>query len=218
MHQYGLVPGHERLHQVPKEVETRTTATRAITLETTTHAREASHLLSITIMYRPSTSLPESIRAMLRQSFDLGSVPRVPVCTQSFSHHLIYDTSRPSSPPTAHTSSTSLEKDDHVPDRTHYSPMPDIGHECWLVLHYDHRFLGRVLRVAQYQQTQVLLLVEHVRSPAILSVAVPYEHWQGRDKTRSLRRLLSPLRLKQRSRKLPDSGHALPGKLPDIMC
>ena len=171
-------------------------------------------MLTITIMNRPSTSLPEPIRAVLRKSLDLRTVPRVPVYIHSSSHHLLFDTTRLSHHH-YHPPSPSVNQEDVLvaPEATRFSLMPEVGKECWLVLHHGHRFLGKVVKVAQYQATQVLLLVAHIRSPAILSIAVPYEFWQGKDRTWSLWGLLAPFWLHKHVRKVLDNGHALPGKL-----
>ena len=183
-------------------------------MPTKDHAYGVTFTLFITIMNRPSTSLPEPIRAVLRKSFDLRTVPRVPVYIHSSSHHLLFDTAQLLHHH-RHPPSPSVNQKDALvaPEATHFSLVPEVGKECWLVLHHGHRFLGKIIKVAQYQATQVLLLVAHIRSPAILSMAVPYEFWQGKDRTRSLRGLLAPLWLQRRPRKVPDNGRALPGKL-----
>ena len=45
----------------------------------------------ITVMSRPSSSLPERIQSLLPEPFDLQRVPRIPVTTKPAWHHLLFD-------------------------------------------------------------------------------------------------------------------------------
>ena len=182
--------------------------------EPVTHAHEASHPHSITIMNRPSTSLPESMQVVLGDSLNLEAVPRVPVYIHPSSPHLLFDDRRLLRQETCYAQGA-REKNTHR-TTAYYSPVPDIGSECRLVLDKHHRFLGRVVRAAQFQKTRVVLIIAHLYAPAVISLAVPYQFWLGRDKTRSLQGVLAHLRLCKYPRKVHDNGEPLPGKRPDI--
>ncbi|KAL7280537.1 hypothetical protein ACG7TL_005472 [Trametes sanguinea] len=43
----------------------------------------------------------------------------------------------------------------------------------------NRRFTGRITRVLEYQQTCIILRVEHPYSPAIVTLAVPYPFYEG---------------------------------------
>ena len=44
-------------------------------------------------------------------------------------------------------------------------------------------FSGRILRVAEYQMNHIIVLIQHIWSPAILSLAIPYEYFAGDEET-----------------------------------
>ncbi|KAL7278571.1 hypothetical protein ACG7TL_007570 [Trametes sanguinea] len=49
--------------------------------------------------------------------------------------------------------------------------IPRVGSFCQLVLPDNRRFTGRITRVLEYQQTRIILRVEHPYSPAIVTLA-----------------------------------------------
>ena len=57
--------------------------------------------------------------------------------------------------------------------------MPAVGNYCRLVFPNQRRFMARVSRVVEYQETRVILWVEHTYSPAGITVAVPYPFYEG---------------------------------------
>ena len=165
----------------------------------------------ITIMNGLPTSLPERIRSMLPDTFNLALVPRIPVTTHPSWHHLVFDSTRMKDRP--HNSGGERTDEQHVDTETLFSCVPRRGELCWLVFpNPQQHFLGRVGRVAEYQETQVVLRIEHVRSPGILALAVPYQFWTGKGRTGVWRLHFRFWRTQPRRK--PDSGEALPGKPP----
>ncbi|KAI0640366.1 hypothetical protein C8Q79DRAFT_930654 [Trametes meyenii] len=57
--------------------------------------------------------------------------------------------------------------------------MPAVGNYCRLVFPNQRRFMARVSRVIEYQETRIILWVEHTYSPAGITVAVPYPFYEG---------------------------------------
>ena len=102
-----------------------------------------------------------------------------------------------------------------------FNAIPPPNTSCWLILPdklefgrivtRGARFLGRVLRVAEYQETRVIVLVQHIQSPAILSLAVPYEYFGGDTSSwwgQVVWGVMSRVKLLRR----PDCEDYLPGK------
>ena len=161
-------------------------------------------------MFRPSVTIPDVIRFMLPEDLTDKDVPRVPVVTRAGCTHLLFN------PPALPLYQLELTIDGQyerhlVRGAANLCPMPSVGQMCWLVINGDkQRFFGRVVKVAEYQETRVILLVEHLRSPAIVSVAVPYEFYLGIDKTQTLWSRVMQWAFQQPGR-LPDSNHPVPG-------
>ena len=68
--------------------------------------------------------------------------------------------------------------------RSSFGRIPSPTKLCQLVIRTrqelsEHRFIGRFLKVAEYQETRVIVLIQHIQSPAIVSVAVAYEDFEG---------------------------------------
>ena len=78
-----------------------------------------------------------------------------PVTIQHNSHHLHFHVPRL-----------------HVPETHPFSAVPPCGTVCWLILpdKLEHgrtfirgaQFLGCILRVAEYQETHVIMLIQHI--------------------------------------------------------
>ena len=134
---------------------------------------------SSTAMFRPSINLPEVIRHHLPEDLTNDQVPRVPVASRSGFPHLLFDPTSLSAFKYELTCQGEYKRD-LIHGSIKYSRMPPVGEFCWLLINKDaQRFLGRITRVAQFQETRVIVVVEHVRSPAIVSVVVPYEFYCG---------------------------------------
>ncbi|KAI0669484.1 hypothetical protein C8Q78DRAFT_992607 [Trametes maxima] len=57
--------------------------------------------------------------------------------------------------------------------------VPAVGNYCRLVFPNQRRFMARVSRVVEYQETRIILWVEHTYSPVGITVAVPYPFYEG---------------------------------------
>ncbi|TBU62390.1 hypothetical protein BD310DRAFT_904289 [Dichomitus squalens] len=121
---------------------------------------------------RQTLTIPDEMIPYLSDHLNLDNVIRCPVIVRKDSHHLHFHTPRIC-----------------VPETHPFGPIPPPDTPCWLILPSklepgwtlpkDVHFLGRVLRVAEYQESRVIVLVQHIQSPAILSLTVPYEYFVG---------------------------------------
>ncbi|KAI0356120.1 hypothetical protein OH77DRAFT_1423711 [Trametes cingulata] len=89
--------------------------------------------------------------------------------------------------------------------------VPRLGSYCRLVFQDRRRFVGRISRVVEYQETRIVLWVEHTYSPASITLAVPYPFYEGTQWWYiRLRRLLGYLQ--------PDNDHhdGVIGRSPNV--
>ena len=168
-------------------------------------------------MFRPSVALPDTIRCHLPEGLTNEQVPRVPVAVQRGCPHLLFN---PASIPIFRQElvANGQYRRHLIHGSTNRSLMPPVGEYCWLVLDRQaQRFLGRVTRVAQFQESRVIVLVEHVQSPAIVSITIPYEFYLG--KVEQSQQTESPLiqfmrwllRESGEISRVPDNNEPVPG-------
>ena len=161
-------------------------------------------------MFRPSITLPESIRESFAGELENQHVSRIPVAVRSHCPHLLFN------PPHLPVYQVRITRDglynpQLLSGSEQYHHMPGPGGLCWLIFEDpQQRFLGYVIRVAEYQESRLILLVGHVRSPAIVSVAVPYEYYDGVDESQSLWTKLVSWLCKQPAR-YPDHERPIQG-------
>ena len=134
-------------------------------------------------MNRTSFALPDRVAECLPDNTKLADIQRVPATIQKTSPHLVFDPSRlPTTTDLPYGDGRHVER--CARGSPHMTTMPAPGSLCWIVIDKPkQRYLGRVKRVDEYQQTRVILLVEHIRSPATISIAVPYQYYEGKDES-----------------------------------
>lgn len=157
------------------------------------------------------TAVPRLVRTtsdelllLASNNLTINDVICCPVTIQRNSHHLHFHVPRL-----------------RVPETHPFSAVPPCGTVCWLILpdKLEHgqtfirgaRFLGRILRVAEYQETRVIMLIQHIQSPAILSLAVPYEYFEG-DTSSWWGQVIWSIVSRVRLLRGPDHEDYLPGK------
>ncbi|TBU23863.1 hypothetical protein BD311DRAFT_673005, partial [Dichomitus squalens] len=123
---------------------------------------------------------------------NLDDIIRCPVIVRKDSHHLHFHTPRIC-----------------VPEMHPFGPIPPPDTLCWLILPSK---LELVLQVTKYQESRVIVLVQHIQSPAILSLAVPYEYFVGDMsfwRVQVVWNVVSRVKILRK----PDNEDYLPGKL-----
>ncbi|TBU51538.1 hypothetical protein BD310DRAFT_834110 [Dichomitus squalens] len=104
---------------------------------------------------RQTLTIPDKMIPYLSDHLNLDNIIRCPVIVRKDSHHLHFHTPRI-----------------RVPETHPFGPIPPPNTPCWLIL-------PSKLEPAEYQESRVIVLVQHIQSPAILSLAVPYEYFVG---------------------------------------
>ena len=112
-------------------------------------------------------AIPDQILSGLLSQLEANDIILCPVVTKQNSHHLHFSTAP-----------------FHRQEMHAFSPVPPPNCPCWLVFpnglnRNGQRFLGRIIRVAEYQQTRIIVLVQHIQSLGILSLTIPYEYFDG---------------------------------------
>ncbi|TBU38422.1 hypothetical protein BD309DRAFT_874448 [Dichomitus squalens] len=104
---------------------------------------------------RQTLTIPDKMIPYLSDQLNLDNVIRCPMIVCKDSHHLHFHTPRIC-----------------VPEMHPFGPIPPSDTPCWLILLCK-------LEPAEYQESRVIVLVQHIQSPAILSLAVPYKYFVG---------------------------------------
>ena len=157
-------------------------------------------------MFRPSITIPEPIQSQFDGELEHQNVARIPVAIRPECPHLFYNTSLAPVFQT-HLTADGLYQRRLVGGQARYDNVPGPGGLCWLIFpDSDQRFFGKVQGVAEYQETRLILLVAHVASPATVSLAVPYEWYDGVDESRT-RWATFVSWLCQKPARLPDDSH-----------
>lgn len=148
---------------------------------------------------RLAHNIPIGMRPHIPAQLRDEDIARCPVIIKRDHHHILYDSHR--------TSASTHQPHDLIPSPTRY---------CWLLFPENmkpagKRFLGQVLRVAEYQESHVIVIVQHISSPALLSLKVPYEYFVGEEQSLWCR-LICALAYRYKQWHKPNSGAYLPGK------
>ncbi|KAL7281596.1 hypothetical protein ACG7TL_004913 [Trametes sanguinea] len=134
-----------------------------------------------TIMLGVSLELPLTIRNTIPPSVLQGCLPRCPVETRGPDRHILFcpEALFPHRSPQVEVDEEGWEYIEPVGSSHMMEVIPRVGSFCQLVLPDNRRFTGRITRVLEYQQTRIILRVEHPYSPAIVTLAVPYPFYEG---------------------------------------
>ncbi|KAJ8490081.1 hypothetical protein ONZ51_g2528 [Trametes cubensis] len=109
-----------------------------------------------------SFDLPLAVQHAIPRNVQPDQIPRCPVVAYGLDHHVLF---RP---------------DGLFPHRLRPVALgEEVDDYCRLVLPDQRRFTGRITRVVEYQQTRIILWVEHPHSPASVTLAVPYAFFEG---------------------------------------
>ena len=139
------------------------------------------------IMVGVSFDLPLAVQHAIPRDVQPDQIPRCPVVAYGLDHHVLF---RPDGlfPHRLRPVALGEEVDerdvwvDVEPANKEVRPrwfVPRVGSYCRLVLPDQRRFTGRITRVVEYQQTRIVLWVEHPHSPASVTLAVPYAFFEG---------------------------------------
>lgn len=134
-----------------------------------------------TIMLGVSLELPLTIRNTIPPSVLQGCLPRCPVETRGPDRHILFcpEALFPHRSRQVEVDEEGWEYIEPVGSSHMMEVIPRVGSFCQLVLPDNRRFTGRITRVLEYQQTRIILRVEHPYSPAIVTLAVPYPFYEG---------------------------------------
>ena len=176
------------------------------------HANQTSVKTTITSWLSILSHLPAAMFAALPPHINDHNIIHCPVISNPNSHHILLDSLRYLAAPSLSISNCHTINHN---EKTQSELVPSAGKLCWLIFpggEHKHvqQFLGPVQKVAQYQATRVVVLIEHIHSPAILSLAIPYGYFKD---IQTLQRQLSAQHLGAKLvGQQPDSGSYLPGK------
>ncbi|KAI0659864.1 hypothetical protein C8Q70DRAFT_1053677 [Cubamyces menziesii] len=134
-----------------------------------------------------SFDLPLAVQHAIPRDVQPDQIPCCPVVAYGLDHHVLF---RPDGLLPHRLRPVALgeevdERDvwvDVEPANKEVRPrwfVPRVGSYCRLVLPDQRRFTGRITRVVEYQQTRIVLWVEHPHSPASVTLAVPYAFFEG---------------------------------------
>ena len=139
------------------------------------------------IMVGVSFDLPAAVQHAIPRSVQADQIPRCPVVSYGLDYHVLF---RPDGLFPHRLRPVALGEEvgeqevwvNVEPTGKEVRPrwfVPRVGSYCRLVLPDQRRFTGRISRVVEYQQTRVILWVEHPHSPASITLAVPYPFFEG---------------------------------------
>lgn len=142
---------------------------------------------SFITMVGTSYDLPLNVRCTIPQQIPDSQLRRCPVVSGGRNQHVLFS---PDGLFPHRLRQVALDGADHEEDAwvgvEPTSPkvqrmwfVPGVGSYCRLVLPDQRRFMGRITRVVEYQQTRIILWVEHPYSPASITLAVPYSFYEG---------------------------------------
>ncbi|KAI0654533.1 hypothetical protein C8Q70DRAFT_1058307 [Cubamyces menziesii] len=134
-----------------------------------------------------SFDLPVAVQHAIPRSVQADQIPRCPVVSYGLDYHVLF---RPDGLFPHQLRPVALGEEvgeqevwvNVEPTGKEVRPrwfVPRVGSYCRLVLPDQRRFTGRISRVVEYQQTRVILWVEHPHSPASITLAVPYPFFEG---------------------------------------
>ncbi|KAI0653382.1 hypothetical protein C8Q70DRAFT_1059372 [Cubamyces menziesii] len=134
-----------------------------------------------------SFNLPAAVQHAIPRSVQADQIPRCPVVSYGLDYHVLF---RPDGLFPHRLRPVALGEEvgeqevwvNVEPTSKEVRPrwfVPLVGNYCRLVLPDQRRFTGRISRVVEYQQTRVILWVEHPHSPASITLAVPYPFFEG---------------------------------------
>ncbi|KAL7280486.1 hypothetical protein ACG7TL_005418 [Trametes sanguinea] len=128
-----------------------------------------------------SLELPLTIRNTIPPSVLQGCLPRCPVETRGPDRHILFcpEALFPHRSRQVEVDEEGWEYTEPVGLSHIMEVIPRVGSFCQLVLPDNRRFTGRITRMLEYQQTRIILRVEHPYSPAIVTLAVPYPFYEG---------------------------------------
>ncbi|OSD00349.1 hypothetical protein PYCCODRAFT_1469474 [Trametes coccinea BRFM310] len=128
-----------------------------------------------------SLELPLTIRNTIPPSVLQGCLLRCPMETRDPDQHILFcpEALFPHRSQQVEVDEEGWEYLEPVGSSHMMKVVSHVGSFCQLVLPDNRRFTRHIIRVLEYQQTHIILWVEHPYSPAIVTLAVSYPFYEG---------------------------------------